>query len=76
MKLNKKPRVYKDQASRQRAYNAAVEAGIRKQDKLQELLNDDCGRWVGFKQDDEQETAIELNLLTRKNGRVPAVFYD
>ncbi len=76
MNLNNKPRVYKDHASKQRAYNAAVEAGIRKQDKLQELLNDDCGRWVGFKQDDEQDTAIELSLLTRKNGKVPAVFYD
>ena len=67
----------KDPAYKQRAYNAYVETALGKQDRLQELLNDgECGRWVGFKQDEEQETAIELSLLTRKNGKVPAVFYD
>ena len=27
-------------------------------------------------QEEDQETAVELQLLTQKSGKIPAVFYD
>ena len=59
-----------------RSYNHVVESKLKKQDRLQELLNGTSGRWVGFTQEEDQETAVELQLLTQKSGKIPAVFYD
>lgn len=65
------------QAKRSYVPNAVRQRNIDTQDRLQHLLNgDNDNRWCGFRSEDEEEQALEVSLLLRKSGKVPAIFYD
>ena len=65
------------QTKRPYSRNVVHQRNIDTQDRLQHLLNgDNDNRWGGFRSEDEEEQAVEVSLLLRKSGKVPAVFYD